>query len=285
MNYPQSQKLNLPENLMNSGKHQVVTFKKPLKSLVSKGTSNAKTVKNTEETWIMYISPYDLNSYGKTVCSDSTEGCRTGCLGPHSGRALLFQMITQARIRKTDLYFSDRQAFCEMLFKDMIRLSNRAVKKQITIQVRLNGTSDLDFIAILKNRTGLDIRTLPGLSFYDYTKQIGKFKKYQGTDYKLTFSRSESNQAECIEAIKCGPVAVVFDTKKGHDLPGTFSFDGKTFYPVIDGDKADDLMVNLGSGFILGLRAKGKAKQDQTGFVVRVPVMLPEAPEEVYSLF
>ena len=272
MNYPQSKNLSLPMDLMNSGKHQVVTFKKPLKSLVSKGTSNAKTVKNTEETWIMYISPYDLNSYGKTVCSDSTEGCRTGCLGPHSGRALLFQMITQARIRKTDLYFADRQGFCDMLAKDMIRLSNRATKKGITIQVRLNGTSDLDFIAILKNRTGLDIRTLPGLSFYDYTKQIGKFKKYQGSDYKLTFSRSETNTAECIEAINYGPVAVVFDTKKGHELSGTFSFDGENYFPVIDGDKADDLMLNLSSGFILGLRAKGKAKQDLTGFVVRIPV-------------
>lgn len=264
---------------------QVVTFKKPLKSLVSKGTSNAKTVKNSEETWIMYISPYDLNSYGKTVCSDSTEGCRTGCLGPHSGRALLFQMITQARIRKTDLYFSDRQAFCNMLVKDMIRLSNRATKKGIKIQVRLNGTSDLDFIAILKNRTGADIRTLPGLSFYDYTKQIGKFKKYQGTDYKLTFSRSESNQAECIEAIKVGPVAVVFDTKKGKDLPAVYSFDNVNYYPVIDGDKADDLMMNLKAGFILGLRAKGKAKEDQTGFVVRVNNLLPAPPVEAYNLF
>jgi hypothetical protein len=252
---------------------QTVTFKKPLKSLVSKGNSNAKTVKNSEETWIMYISPYDLNSYGKTVCSDSTEGCATGCLGPHSGRALLFQMITQARIRKTDLYFADRQAFCDILKKDMIRLSNRAEKKRIKIQVRLNGTSDLDFIAILKNRTGLDVRTLPGLSFYDYTKQIGKFKKYHGSDYKLTFSRSEKNTLECIEAIKYGPVAVVFDTKKNQDLPGTFSFDGINHFPVIDGDKADDLMVNLGSGFILGLRAKGKAKEDKTGFVVRVPVL------------
>lgn len=262
--------MNYSENLMNSGSVKVVEFKRPLKSLVSKGTSNAKTVKNTEETWIMYISPYDLNSYGKTVCSDSTTGCTQSCLGPHSGRALLFQMITQARIRKTDLYFSDRQAFCNMLLKDMIRLSKRAVEKQIKIQVRLNGTSDLDFIAILKNRTGFDIRTLPGLSFYDYTKQIGKFKKYQGTDYKLTFSRSEKNTAECIEAIKYGPVAVVFDTKKNQDLPTTFSFDGINYFPVIDGDKADDLMVNLGSGFILGLRAKGKAKEDQTGFVVRV---------------
>lgn len=265
---------------------QTVVFKNPLKSLVSKGTSNAKTVKNSEETWIMYISPYNLNSYGKTICSDSTEGCTTGCLGPHSGRALLFQMITQARIRKTDLYFADREAFCNMLVKDMKRLSNRAVSKEIKIQVRLNGTSDLDFFSIVKNRTGFDIRTLPGLSFYDYTKQIGKFKRYHGSDYKLTFSRSEKNEKECNEAIKLGPVAVVFDTKKGHDLPAVYSFDnGQTFYPVIDGDSADDLMVNLGAGFILGLRAKGKAKDDKTGFVVRVNNLLPAAPVENYSLF
>ena len=246
-----------------------VVFKTKLKSLVSKGTSNAKTVKNNEETWIVYLAPYDLNSYGKTICSDSSEGCTTGCLGPHSGRALLFQMITQARIRKTDLYFADRKAFCDMMLRDLVRLSNRAVKKGITIQVRLNGTSDLDFIAILKIRTGINVMELPGLSFYDYTKQIGKVKKYLNSGYKLTFSRHENNNLQCIEAIKLCPVAVVFDTKKGKELPTVYSFDGINYYPVIDGDTADDLMINLPAGFIIGLRAKGKAKEDTTGFVIR----------------
>jgi hypothetical protein len=38
---------------------------------------------------------------------------------------------------------------------------------------------------------------------------------------------------------------------------------------VIDGDKADDLMLEL-SGKILGLKAKGSnAKKDTSGFVVK----------------
>ena len=46
-------------------------------------------------------------------------------------------------------------------------------------------------------------------------------------------------------------------------------------YPVIDGDKTDRRfldrkMFNIadGQGFIVGLKAKGKAKKDRTGFVV-----------------
>jgi hypothetical protein len=46
------------------------------------------------------------------------------------------------------------------------------------------------------------------------------------------------------------------------DLPSTY-----LGAPVIDGDKADDLMLDSGA-VILGLKAKGRAKKDITGFVV-----------------
>ena len=38
-------------------------------------------------------------------------------------------------------------------------------------------------------------------------------------------------------------------------------------FNIIDGDKADDLMINL-RGQLIGLRAKGKAKKDTSNFVV-----------------
>jgi hypothetical protein len=56
-------------------------------------------------------------------------------------------------------------------------------------------------------------------------------------------------------------VAVVFDHKK--PMPKTYL--GSR---VVDGDEADDLMLNL-EGVVLGLKAKGKAKKDTFGFVVR----------------
>jgi hypothetical protein len=36
------------------------------------------------------------------------------------------------------------------------------------------------------------------------------------------------------------------------------------------GRKSDDLMIDLKPGTIIGLKAKGKAKKDQSGFVVQL---------------
>ena len=56
-----------------------------------------------------------------------------------------------------------------------------------------------------------------------------------------------------------GNIAVVFDTKKGEDLPPSFwGFD------VIDGDKSDLRFLDA-DNVVVGLRSKGKAKKAPTG--------------------
>jgi hypothetical protein len=162
------------------------------------------------------------------------------------------------------LYINNRTEFCTRIYHELFLLNKKAIKKGGKIEVRLNGTSDLDFIAIIKNRLGKDILSdFPNLIFYDYTKMLGKLMKYRGQNYVLTFSRSEINEADCKKALAVGAnVSVVFDHKK--PMPKTY-----LGADVVDGDKADDLMLEL-SGKILGLKAKGtKAKADVTGFVVR----------------
>lgn len=78
-------------------------------------------------------------------------------------------------------------------------------------------------------------------------------------NYQLTFSRSESNEAECSAALAHGiNVAVVFPDKH---FPETF-----WGHPVINGD-AHDLRFRDASPRIVGLNAKGQAKRDTTGFV------------------
>jgi hypothetical protein len=57
-------------------------------------------------------------------------------------------------------------------------------------------------------------------------------------------------------------VAAVFSTKKGFNLPKEYN--GKE---VIDGDKHDLRFIDK-RGVIVGLRAKGPARQDQSGFVI-----------------
>lgn len=224
--------------------------------LLAKGSTNAKTAKNELPTYIMYLAPFTTAGHAN-VCTEATDGCTQACLFTAGMGA--FSNVMNARIAKTEFYFTKRNEFCNQLYSELGRISSKGIKSA----VRLNGTSDLDFVGILKNRIGLDILKLPNLHFYDYTKHLGKALKYKNLpNYTVTFSRSETNEQECLQALSQGiNVAVVFDHRK--PLPATY-----LGYPVIDGDAADDLMLTH-KGVILGLKAKGKAKKDTTGFVVR----------------
>lgn len=225
-------------------------------NLLSKGTTNAKTIKNSLPTYIMYLAPF-TTAGSVNVCPNATEGCTIACL--FKAGMGVFSNVINARIAKTKFYLENRTEFCKQLYSELVKINS---KGEVTA-VRLNGTSDLDFISILKNRIGVNILELSNLRFYDYTKTIGKVIKYQDVpNYTITFSRSETNEEQCKSALSLGTnVAVVFDHRK--PLPKTY-----LGYKVIDGDEADDLMLTNKS-VILGLRAKGKAKKDTTGFVVR----------------
>ena len=231
-------------------------FKK--RSLLSDGSTNAKTIKNSLKSYILYLSPYTKNSKGINICPNASNGCILACLDT-SGMGV-FSNVQFARIQKTDFYIYERTAFINKLVNELMRLNKKAEKLGERFAIRLNGTSDLDFIAIIKNRSGIDVlESMPNLVFYDYTKTLGKVKKYASTNYVLTFSRSEDNELEALEALNYGAnVAVVF---KG-GLPSTYL--GAS---VIDGDASDIVMLE-NKGVILGLTAKGKAKKDVSGFVV-----------------
>lgn len=241
-----------------------VKIQNSVKVLLSKGDSNAKTAKNELKTFIMYMAPFTFNSYGVNLCPKASKTCPFLCLA-EAGRMGMINAQT-ARVRKADFFISDRLGFCTMLLNELKAISKAAVKGNYKVAIRLNGTTDLDFFGIMKSQIGFDLFTLPNLVFYDYTKIIGKVVKYQNEiksgKYVLTFSRSENNWQDCIKALNMGVnVAVVF----GSDNLKPETFEG---YPVLDGDKTDIEMLKV-SGFILALRAKGRAKKDLSGFVVR----------------
>jgi hypothetical protein len=79
-------------------------------------------------------------------------------------------------------------------------------------------------------------------------------------NYYLTFSRSELNEAECLQVLRAGGnVACVFET-----MPETWQG-----YRVIDGDNHDLRHLDP-RGVVVGLSPKGrKAKRDASGFVIR----------------
>ena len=55
-------------------------------------------------------------------------------------------------------------------------------------------------------------------------------------------------------------------TKREEELPKTYNLNGIN-YPVLDGDKHDLRFTEKNKGYIIGLRAKGKAIKNNGSFV------------------
>jgi hypothetical protein len=220
-------------------------------------TQNFKTVKGEKFgilTGILYLAPAKLSGF--EVCPKRSEGCTASCL--YSAGMGAFSNVQKARIQKTLFYFGDRPKFLELIKEDIKKLQKQAKKDGQKLAIRLNGTSDLNWMQH-------DVfSSFPDVQFYDYTKVFNRLTKEIPSNYHLTFSKSENNDLECIQALKLGfNVAVVFDTKKGDALPA--SWNG---FPVYDGDDTDTRFLDPKGGYVIGLRAKGQAKKDISGFVV-----------------
>ena len=137
---------------------------------------------------------------------------------------------------------------------------SQASKKGFVPVFRLNGTSDLSWEKYTVNGQNI-FELFPDVQFYDYTKVLGR-KISQYKNYHLTFSNAESNMLDVLEALKQGMnVATVFDK-----LPEVWR--GRT---VINADESDLRFLDP-KGVICGLKAKGRAKKDTSGFVIRMQV-------------
>lgn len=232
--------------------------KKAVQKLLSAGSTNAKTKKNSIKSFIMYLTPGTVSGFN--MCPHASAGCLGSCLHT-AGFAGVYKSVNAARLKKTMFFLTDRKEFLTQLSLELVKQYTKAKKAGEKIAIRLNGTSDVDFIYLLKKHAGLDIETLADhIHFYDYTKVLQRAIRYKDhPNYTVTFSRSESNHKETQQAIKLGiNVAAVFSD----DLPQTYK--GAR---VIDGDASDILMI-YNKGVILGLKAKGKAKKDTSGFVI-----------------
>jgi hypothetical protein len=222
-------------------------------------TQNYKTTKGEKlgiMTGILYLAPAKISGY--EVCPRRSEGCTKSCL--YSAGRGAFNTVQKSRVAKTKMFFEQRDAFMNQLRKDIKSLVNKANKQNMIPAIRLNGTSDIEW-----TRLGV-VEEFPDVQFYDYTKVLNRVTKERPSNYHITFSKNESNEVECLAAIKAGVnVAVVFDTKKGEDLPETWNG-----APVYDGDDTDVRFLDPKGGYVIGLRAKGKARKDQTGFVVKI---------------
>jgi hypothetical protein len=233
-----------------------MTSYKKVSNLLSKGATNAKTAKNNIETYILYMAPADMVE-GFNLCPFASDGCKKSCL--YSAGRGKFSNVQESRINKSKFWAYDRPTFYVQLTNEILKIQGQAVKKGATIAMRLNGTSDIDHIDLIKRYTGTDVLALSNLIFYDYTKNPNIVKKYLGTPYKITFSRSEINETKVLDVLAIGGnVAVVF---KG-ELPDTWQG-----YNVINGDDTD-LRYFDPVNVVVGLKAKGDAKKDTSNFVI-----------------
>ncbi len=234
-------------------------------------TANPKIQKGTAHgylSFILHLAPADLS--GKEVCPKRTKGCTDACLNT-AGRGGMFRkgentnVIQKARIRKTQYFFENRDAFMADLVSDIMKAVNFARRKGLVPVFRLNGTSDLSWEKYPVPNHGKNIfDAFSTLQFYDYTKVLGR-KTKDIPNYHLTFSAAEDNQEDVVNAMIQGMnVAMVFDK-----LPETYM--GK---PVFNADETDLRFLDP-KDVILGLKAKGRAKKDTSGFVRRT-IMLKE---------
>lgn len=225
-------------------------------------TANPKIQKGTAKgylSFILHLAPATLS--GKETCPKRTAGCTAACLNT-AGRGGMFKkgentnMIQKARIRKTEYFFADRDAFMADLVEDIMRAVNYARRKGLKPVFRLNGTSDLSWEKYKCKGSDKNIfEMFDNIQFYDYTAVLGrKVSAYK--NYHLTFSRKESNEDECMDALEAGMnVAAVYD-----QIPeGMWS-----------ADETDLRFLDPVEGQIIGLKVKGhRAKRDQSGFVIR----------------
>ena len=207
--------------------------------------------------FILHLAP--AKSSGHQTCAKATKGCEAACLNT-AGRGR-FDNVQKARIEKTRLFFKERQAFFDQLVLEIAKAERKANKLGKQLTMRLNGTSDLIWEAYKMRDSKTIFELFPNVIFYDYTK-IAKRDPKPFSNYSLTFSAADGNDNDVQAAIAKGMnVAVVFRK----ELP--LKWNGRD---VINGD-TDDLRFLDPSQVVIGLRAKGKAKNDTTGFVKDLP--------------
>lgn len=233
-------------------------------------SADAKTIKGQKYgflTGILYLAPSTISGY-QTCPMAKLAGCEKACL--YSAGRGAFNNVQQARIAKTKRFFENRQAFMMDLVYSIETLKRKAAKAGLTPLVRLNGTSDIQWEKVRFQSYADSVETVtifdlfPDVQFYDYTKIANR--SALPANYDLTFSYSGIDSyapyvAKARANASLSRIAVVFD--KVENIPSEFM--GRK---VVSGDNSDIRHLD-DIGAVVALYAKGQAKKDTSGFVVR----------------
>lgn len=222
--------------------------------LLDTSVGNTKLRKTAQNSGVRYAG-LSLMPNNKLCPGSKAAGCFDACL-KSAGRGAMSN-VAQGRQRKTDLFMYDRDVFLFKLKQELRLFDKLCTRKGLQGVVRLNVLSDVPW-----EDYGIP-DMFSNLRFLDYTKMAHRLHKDLPSNYNLIFSYSARKQYEksVQSALQTDrPIAVVFSG----GMPDTF-----LDRPVIDGDK-DDWENSNRKGVIIGLKAKGKAVYDKTGFVVNI---------------
>ena len=238
---------------------EYLPFQEPVRLMFK--TGNPKTDKNQsieglENIVILHLNLAPDKLSGFQMCPMASMGCKKACL--HTAGNPVFQaQKDKGRINRARYYMQDRANFMKQLVRELENFVKWCKKNNKIGVVRLNTTSDISWeIYNLFER-------FPTLQFYDYTKIQKRAMKFARgeypSNYHLTYSLNEDNYKQAMQVLnEGGNIAVVFRK----DLPQTFNG-----YKVINGDE-HDLRYLDEKNVVVGLKAKGKAKKDTSGFVM-----------------
>lgn len=205
----------------------------------------------------LHFAPHTVSGY--QVCASASDGCAVACLYT-SGHGQ-FTRTQESRIAKTKRFFEARALFLSDMVKAIEAGLRRADRLKLDPAFRLNLTSDVRWETVEVKGTRNVMEMFAGVQFYDYTKHTNR--RDLPANYHLTFSRSESNGDKVEQMFAQGlNVAIVFDTPMNKPLPTEYM--GRK---VIDG-RTHDLRFLDEAGVWVGLSALGKAKKDDSGFVI-----------------
>jgi hypothetical protein len=243
--------------------------RKAKRKMILSTSSDAKTVKGEKMgylTGILYLSPSNLS--GVQLCPfASLAGCEIACLNS-AGRGA-FSNVQKARHDKAQRFNHDRNEFMLDIVYSIHRVILEAKRKGLIPVIRLNGTSDIQWEKISFNLDGITYSSVmayyPTIQFYDYSKIPTRSDIPINYDLTFSFSGVESFQGVINKAMHNPAfkrIAVVFSNRDR--MPSSFL--GRN---VIDGDDSDLRFLDA-DGVVVGLYAKGKAKRDMSGFVVKV---------------
>jgi hypothetical protein len=234
-----------------------------INSLLSEPNSNPKIKKNQKVGvlgTILHLSPATIS--GQEFCPGRSPGCTSACLNT-AGNPAYAKAKANGRLRRSRLLIERPKLFRDILMLEIAAHVRAAERANMVPSVRLNGTSDLPWY----RRFPEIFSEFPGVDFVDYTKVL-PISAQMPPNYHLTFSLSENNLDKAVEAARRGfNVAVVFEK-----VPEFYTLGSKTF-PVFPGDDSDYRPLDP-KGVIVGLKAKGLARKDYSGFVIRPQVPL-----------